>query len=221
METSELKSEPDSELVIRFQENRDPRAFSELYNRYYPRILQYSQHVLKGQEDAYDVAQDVFLRAMEKLPSLKNPITFQAWLFSISRNICIDRCKHLASVRTEPDDCSQMASRAAEEHPEEEYRELENQIDRVFQVLEGLNTESREIPSQKINLSNIKYILGYYIGDFEGGEIVFNDSIEYKPESNDLLIFNSKYKYSINNVISGTRYCYLDYVVENPGYTFV
>ena len=84
-----------------------------------------------------------------------------------------------------------------------------------------LDAECGEIPSQKINLSNIKYILGYYIGDFEGGEIVFNDSIEYKPESNDLLIFNSKYKYSINNVISGTRYCYLDYVVENPGYTFV
>ena len=167
METSELKSEPDSELVIRFQENRDPRAFSELYNRYYPRILQYSQHVLKGQEDAYDVAQDVFLRAMEKLPSLKNPITFQAWLFSISRNICIDRCKHLASVRTEPDDCSQMASRAAEEHPEEEYRELENQIDRVFQVLEGLNTESREILKMKYldNYSIVQLQEHFHIGE--------------------------------------------------------
>lgn len=167
METSELKSEPDSELVIRFQENRDPRAFSELYNRYYPRILQYSQHVLKGQEDAYDVAQDVFLRAMEKLPSLKNPITFQAWLFSISRNICIDRCKHLASVRTEPDDCSQMASRVAEEHPEEEYRELENQIDRVFQVLEGLNTESREILKMKYldNYSIVQLQEYFHIGE--------------------------------------------------------
>jgi RNA polymerase sigma factor (sigma-70 family) len=167
METSELKSEPDSELVIRFQENRDERAFSELYNRYYPKILQYSQHVLKGQEDAYDVAQDVFLRAMEKLPSLKNPVTFPAWLFSISRNICIDRCKHLAAIRTEPDDCSQMVSRAAEEHPEEEYQELEHQIDRVFQVLEGLNTESREILKMKYldNYSIVQLQEYFHIGE--------------------------------------------------------
>jgi RNA polymerase sigma-70 factor (ECF subfamily) len=149
MEISELKSEPDSELVIRFQTNRDAQAFSELYNRYYPRILQYSQHLLKNHEEALDVAQDVFLRAMEKLTSLKNPITFPAWLFSISRNICIDRCKLLATLRTEPEDCILLTLNASENSWEEEYMEKEQQITRVFELLGNLSAESREILEMK------------------------------------------------------------------------
>lgn len=66
-----------------------------------------------------------------------------------------------------------------------------------------------------------KYVLGYYAGEFTGGEIVFTDlEVTYKPERNDLIIFKPT-NFEINEVESGVRYSYLDYLVEHPGYILV
>jgi hypothetical protein len=66
-----------------------------------------------------------------------------------------------------------------------------------------------------------KYILGFYAGDFTGGEINFIDfGITYKPEKNDLIIFKPT-NFKVGEVTSGIRYSYLDYIIEHPGYILV
>jgi len=68
------------------------------------------------------------------------------------------------------------------------------------------------------HFKNIPYLLAYYAGDFEGGEIVFSDlGITYSPQKNDLLIFKPT-DIEILKVKSGVKYSYIDYVVEAPGY---
>lgn len=140
-----MKSEPDSALVLQYQLSGDTKAFSELYHRYHPRILHFCQYLLKSQDEAFDAAQDVFLRAMEKLHALRNPVTFPAWLFSIARNICIDRSRLLSHVCQEPDENQLPAGCIAEEPGEEEYMEKEARINHVFQLLDNLSSESRQI----------------------------------------------------------------------------
>ena len=60
-----------------------------------------------------------------------------------------------------------------------------------------------------------------YMGDFEGGEIVFPEAgFEYKPEAGEMLIFDvsNKLDHYTKPVTSGTRYAYMDYVIKHPGY---
>lgn len=65
------------------------------------------------------------------------------------------------------------------------------------------------------------YKVALYLGDFEGGDIVFPDlDFRYSPEPNDLLIFkiDEKYSHYTDEVTSGTRYAYMDYLTYHPGY---
>lgn len=68
---------------------------------------------------------------------------------------------------------------------------------------------------------HFEYIIGYYVGDFEGGEIVFkNSDKEYKPENNDLIIFKAT-DFEVKEVTKGNRYSYVDYLIKHPGYCLV
>ena len=43
--------------------------------------------------DAEELAQDVYLRAYQKIGTLKDPNLARAWLFRIAKNICIDQAR--------------------------------------------------------------------------------------------------------------------------------
>jgi hypothetical protein len=65
------------------------------------------------------------------------------------------------------------------------------------------------------------YKIGLYFGNFEGGEICFPDqSLRYKPEPNDLVIFkiHQNYDHYTDTVLKGTRYAYQDMAIYNPHY---
>lgn len=49
--------------------------------------------------DAEELAQDVYLRAYQKIETLKDPNLVRAWLFRIAKNICIDRARKNRSKR--------------------------------------------------------------------------------------------------------------------------
>jgi RNA polymerase sigma-70 factor (ECF subfamily) len=47
----------------------------------------------KNPWDAEELAQDVYLRAYQKIGTLKDPNLARAWLFRIAKNICIDQAR--------------------------------------------------------------------------------------------------------------------------------
>lgn len=91
----------DTELVVAFQSKEDADAFTELYNRYYPKVEHYCLIALSDAQAAQDAAQDVFLKVFEKLPSLQQPKLWVAWLFSITRNVVLSTHKQHARTRLE------------------------------------------------------------------------------------------------------------------------
>jgi RNA polymerase sigma-70 factor (ECF subfamily) len=102
----------------------DPSAFSTLYIRHLDAVR---KEIRRASDDApvVDMAQDVFVRALEALPSLRDPALFRPWLLSIARRAAIDQRR--ARRREEPlDDAvtEELSDGAHQPHDVAELREL-------------------------------------------------------------------------------------------------
>jgi RNA polymerase sigma-70 factor (ECF subfamily) len=66
----------------------DPAAFAPLYRRYRDRIYAYLRTRTRNAEDAADLTQQVFVRALAALPRLRvDQETIAAWLVRIAHNL--------------------------------------------------------------------------------------------------------------------------------------
>ena len=66
----------------------DKDAFADLYDRYAPLVRAICYDSTRNLTDAQDLAQDVFMRAYEKLSRLRDPDRFGKWLVGIARLRC-------------------------------------------------------------------------------------------------------------------------------------
>lgn len=69
----------------------DPSAFEPLYQRYVGPVYRYLRLHSPSDEDAADMTQQVFLKALVALPNYhERGVPFGAWLFRIARNLAIN-----------------------------------------------------------------------------------------------------------------------------------
>lgn len=83
----------------------DPDAFSELYQKYLPRVYRYLLARLNNIHDAEDLTAQVFIEALEGLMTghFRKGGCFSAWLFTIARRRLIDFYrKHPESALNDP-----------------------------------------------------------------------------------------------------------------------
>lgn len=75
-------------------------AFQELFERYGPRIYQFSYSYLKNGEDAEELVQDVFLKIWEKRDSLDDSKNIKSFIFKVAVNAIYDfiRRKNIESA---------------------------------------------------------------------------------------------------------------------------
>lgn len=72
-------------LVIRCQLG-DRDAFGATIRTLYGPVHDYLSRLIDSGVDADDVSQVVWLRVLERLPSLRHPEAFRGWLYRIARN---------------------------------------------------------------------------------------------------------------------------------------
>ncbi|WP_299209939.1 sigma-70 family RNA polymerase sigma factor [uncultured Dokdonia sp.] len=65
-------------------------AFAVLIDRYKHMVYTLSLRMMKSTEDAEEIAQDVFLKAFQKLETYKGTSKFSTWLYSITYHRCLD-----------------------------------------------------------------------------------------------------------------------------------
>lgn len=65
-------------------------AFGKLVEKYQHKILYLAYDLLGNYEDAKDLAQEVFIRAFEKLHQFQEQSHFSTWLYRIAVNLSID-----------------------------------------------------------------------------------------------------------------------------------
>jgi RNA polymerase sigma-70 factor, ECF subfamily len=89
------------ELTIIAAAQCDPRAFAPLYERYVTPVYRYLRSRLPTDEEAADVTQEVFVRALDALPRYRQGTApFSAWLFRIARNMATDSHRRRRSTVT-------------------------------------------------------------------------------------------------------------------------
>lgn len=67
------------------QEN--PRGFEPLYNKYYEQILRYIYQRIDDKETAYDIASQVFLKALNNIHKYEyRGVPFASWLYRIAKS---------------------------------------------------------------------------------------------------------------------------------------
>lgn len=74
----------------------DPDALATLMARYQNRIYRYLLRLVRQPADADDLFQQTWLRVAEKIRSFDTSRDFDAWLFTLARNLAFD---HLRRVR--------------------------------------------------------------------------------------------------------------------------
>ncbi|MDA0814297.1 MAG: sigma-70 family RNA polymerase sigma factor [Verrucomicrobia bacterium] len=96
---------PDSDLVLQAQAG-DPRAFEALVNRYRGKVYAMIYNMIHNDADAWDLAQDTFLKAWKALPGFEARAGFYTWLYRITHNVTYDwmRKKKITSGAVEFDD---------------------------------------------------------------------------------------------------------------------
>ena len=79
---------PSDKTLIRTLFAGDKAAYEKLYDRYAPLVRAVCYDMTGNLADAQDLAQDVFMRAYEKLDRLRDPERFGKWLVGIARLRC-------------------------------------------------------------------------------------------------------------------------------------
>lgn len=89
----------DAKLVKRFR-NGDMEAFNCLVERWQQRIHRFAYRYFSSHDEAMEITQKTFIRAYKKLDTLDDAEKFQAWIFRIANNLCIDETKRAGRRRS-------------------------------------------------------------------------------------------------------------------------
>ena len=85
-----LASQNDTILLVKRTQAGDVESFAMLVQSHQHEICRYLAGLLGNREDAFDFAQQVFIKAWLNIGTLKNPSCFTAWLRQIARNLIYD-----------------------------------------------------------------------------------------------------------------------------------
>lgn len=75
--------------------------FEQLYTEHYKSVYYTCYKYLQNEEDAKDMAQNVFIKAFNKIHTLKDTNTFKSWVNRIAANECINELKKTNRLKLE------------------------------------------------------------------------------------------------------------------------
>ena len=106
------------------QDAQSRRAATVLFARYYSRVYIWAMRYVHDHDRAMDITQDVFLNAWRKLSTYRGRARFFAWIFTITRNRCLNAIRQPSLLRDEGVEVDQMST--PQPLPD---RELEERLD--------------------------------------------------------------------------------------------
>jgi RNA polymerase sigma-70 factor (ECF subfamily) len=99
----------EQDLVKRCQAG-ETEAFDELVTRYRTRIFAMIYNMVHNEQDAWDLAQDSFVKAWKSIKRFRGRSSFYTWIYRIVMNVTIDwlRKKQVKGAGVEFDDAIQL-----------------------------------------------------------------------------------------------------------------
>ncbi|WP_068613249.1 RNA polymerase sigma factor [Paenibacillus tuaregi] len=121
--------------------NGDTSQFEKLMHRYQRQIFLYCYHMLGHYAEAEDSTQEVFIKAFRHLSKYKLEKPFEAWLYTIASNNCVDIIRKRRLVKYLPflyrrDEHNQHVDQVIEDNYYNEH---------VLRVMSKLTPEERSL----------------------------------------------------------------------------
>jgi RNA polymerase sigma-70 factor (ECF subfamily) len=91
----------DEDLMLRLQEDNDGEAFAELFRRHRAGITSYACRLVRDVNEGENLAQETFLRLLQKRDLYHYPRKLSTWLFTIARNLVTDYQKKKKAMTSE------------------------------------------------------------------------------------------------------------------------
>ena len=156
-------------LVERAQGN--PRAFGELYDRYYPKIYHYVLGRTADVETAMDVTSTTFFKALAEIKKFRwQGVSFGAWLYRIATN---EVYAHYRKATNEVTLLENIIHEPAQSDPLSDVIEAEEELERHHEFLK-IQKNLRKLPVKYQEVISLRF--------FEGKEIHEIAEILNKPE---------------------------------------
>jgi RNA polymerase sigma-70 factor, ECF subfamily len=165
----------DVELVKRCQAG-DSSGFNDLITRYRGKVFTMIYGMVQNEQDAWDLAQEGFLKAWKSIHRFKGESSFYTWLYRIMTNVTIDSLRRkgihgdtefddrIATANVEPGSRTTPAS-VPLPYQKLEHREIQLRIE---QAIGKLSPEHRAVIVMKeiedLQYSEIAEILGCSLG---------------------------------------------------------
>lgn len=86
---------PDETLMLRYQQG-DRSVFAILVRRHQGPLFNFALRQVRVPQVAEDVVQEAFVRVVQKAPEFKHEARFTTWVYTITRNLCIDHLRKRA-----------------------------------------------------------------------------------------------------------------------------
>lgn len=76
-----------------YQDSNEHDLFENLYNQYSKKVFQVCLSLTKDSDVAQDFTQDIFIKVFNKIDTFENRSAFSTWLYSVTRNYCLDQLR--------------------------------------------------------------------------------------------------------------------------------
>lgn len=125
-------------------------AFNQLVLQYQEQVINFAYGMLSNKEDAYDAAQEVFIKVYKNINLFEEKSSFSTWLFKISSNVCKDFLRkrqvrsNIISIDSNDYDEEGMDIEDIKYSPERQLERSERQQS-VHNALKLIKDEYREI----------------------------------------------------------------------------
>ena len=132
----------------------DEAAFSAIYERYERAIYALVYRLMGNPDDAFDITQDVFVKAYKALAKTSPDLNLSAWLHRIASNACLDVLRRRKIIRWMPWDPAEHANITPATSQDEPERRLMGQ-------------ETRAQVQAVLNLMNERYRLCLVLREYQ------------------------------------------------------
>lgn len=83
----------EEKALIRKCKNGDINSFELLIEQYQKKVFNIAFRMMGNQEDASDIAQEVFIRVYKSIKNFKEESSLSTWIYRIATNVCLDELR--------------------------------------------------------------------------------------------------------------------------------
>jgi len=164
-----LTYENDSHIINDYCTNKSEQAATAFVRKYQSFVYSIAIRYLQSELDAEDIAQEVFIKALNNLYKFRGDSSLKTWLYRITMNMCVNykRKKKIISFFKHDEIEDVFVLKSNDRNPEEKFLDSEFE-NKFFKALNQLPEKQRETFSlryfDQLSYEEISVMLGTTVG---------------------------------------------------------